>query len=211
MRHILQLQRMEPLQILRLLILWLPTMAIPQCRMKRKRRLDSSLNSNVSVCLEESVVLNQNKGFINESQQVVSSLQKIEGAMNSDESSLATKMLCLGEKQKELDKAIVDGKDFHQRLQAEAAKYQNINVTEENVMEFVKPTTELYDLWLKQEAKRKSRENCIQVVRKLYEDKKITLPVFLDLVDKLASKEFTNIYKKNRFETLIRREEKAKA
>lgn len=156
-------------------------------------------------------MLNQNKAFINESQQTVGSLQKVEATINNNESNLAGKKLQLQEKKQELDKAISDGNEFQGKLKAEAAKFKSVTITEDNVINFVKPTTELYDLWLKQEVKRKSRDNCMQIIRKLYEDKKITLATFLNQIDKLASKEFTNIYKKNKFEGMIRREEKTKA
>jgi predicted ribonuclease YlaK len=157
------------------------------------------------------VVLNQNKSFINESQQTVIGLQKIEATINNDENNLEIKKILLYEKQQELEKAIIEGKDFQKRVKTEAAKLKSVTITEENVADFVKPTSELYNLWLKQEVKRKSRDNCMQIIRKLYEDKKITLAIFLNQIDKLASKEFTNIYKKAKFEGLIRREEKAKA
>jgi len=156
-------------------------------------------------------VSNQNKTFINESKQTVVSLQKIEAVINKDESELATKKLVLDGKQQELERVVIEGRDFQRKLQAEAARLDNITITEENVTDFVKPTSELYDLWLKQEVKRRSRDNCMQIIRKLYEDKKINLPIFLNQIDKLASKEFTNIYKKDRFGGMIRREEKVKA
>eukprot|EP00826_Nyctotherus_ovalis_P034696 TRINITY_DN2910_c0_g5_i2.p5 TRINITY_DN2910_c0_g5~~TRINITY_DN2910_c0_g5_i2.p5 ORF type:complete len:107 (-),score=35.50 TRINITY_DN2910_c0_g5_i2:81-401(-) len=99
---------------------------------------------------------------------------------------------------------------FQEHLKAELTKQQSIPITEKNVMEMVKPKTELYDLWLKQEAKRKSRESCMLMMRKLYESRKIGLEVFVNEIDQLASKEFVNIYKKNKLELLIKREEKAK-
>jgi len=165
----------------------------------------------LSMLLLYIVVLNQNKTFINESKQTVVNLQKIEFSVNTNESNLATKKLVLDQKQQELERTVIEGRDFQRKLQTESARLNNITITEENVTDFVKPTSELYDLWLKQEVKRKSRDNCMQIIKKLYEDKKITLAVFLNQIDKLASKEFTNIYKKNKLEGMIRREENPKA
>lgn len=155
--------------------------------------------------------MEQNKTFISESKKTVASLQKVEATINSNESSLATKRLCLKEKQEELNKAIRDAKEYQDDLQVEIAKSEKVIITEDNVTEYVKAATELQALWLKQEAKRKSRDGCMQMLKKLYEDKNISLETFLKRIEKLATREFIAIYKKNKLEGLIRREEKAKA
>ena len=155
------------------------------------------------------LALDQNKNFITQSKLTVSNLQKIEKIINDDESSIATKTLRLQEKQQEVMKAISELQTYKAKLQEELTKSASITVTEDNVTEFVKPATELQEIWLKQESKRKSRDNCIQLLRKLYEDKSISLNVFLECTERMASREFKCIYKKSKIEGLIRREERA--
>lgn len=155
-------------------------------------------------------MLNKNKEFISESQETVNGLQAVEANINKDESNMLTKILQIARERQELQGEIHEAEEFRERLEAELAKQQSAPVTEENVMEVVRPKTELYELWLKQEAKRKSRESCMLMIRKLYENRKISLEVLVNETDQLASKEFVNIYKKNKLELLIKREEKGK-
>jgi len=151
--------------------------------------------------------LNQNKIFIKDAQITISSLQKIEQFINNKGSYIEGKILNLKKKLQEIESALNDAKEYKEKVTAKVNELKNINITEENVTEYVKPKTELYELWLQQKVKRQSRDNCMQMLRKLYEDKKISLSLFLNQTTLLASKEFTNIYKKNKLEGLIRKEE----
>ena len=151
--------------------------------------------------------MNQNKIFIKDAQITISSLQKIEQFINNKGSYIEGKILNLKKKLQEIESALNDAKEYKEKVTAKVNELKNINITEENVTEYVKPKTELYELWLQQKVKRQSRDNCMQMLRKLYEDKKISLSLFLNQTTLLASKEFTNIYKKNKLEGLIRKEE----
>ena len=151
--------------------------------------------------------MNQNKIFIKDAQITISSLQKIEQFINNKGSYVEGKILNLKKKLQEIESALNDAKEYKEKVTAKVNELKNINITEENVTEYVKPKTELYELWLQQKVKRQSRDNCMQMLRKLYEDKKISLSLFLNQTTLLASKEFTNIYKKNKLEGLIRKEE----
>jgi hypothetical protein len=153
------------------------------------------------------LVLEQNKTFIKDTQVTVNSLQKVEQIINNDESNIKGKILNLNKKLQEIKSTLNDAKEYKEKVRTEINKFQNINITEENVTEYVKPKTELYRLWLEQEVKRMSRDNCMWMIKKLYESKKISLPTFLYQIDLLASKEFVNIYKKNKLERLIKKEE----
>ena len=148
----------------------------------------------------------RNSSYMKEVKKAADNLQKAEGVINQDESEIETKRMRVAEKTKEVGKAMDEAKKLQAKVQAEIAKSESIDINEENVLNYVKPSTELHELWLKQEAKRKSIDASVQALKKLYEDKNVRLDVFTDSVRRLASKEFFCIYKKAKLEGMIRKQ-----
>ncbi len=145
-----------------------------------------------------------------ELKQTVANLQKAEAAINQDESDLETKKLRLVEKRQELEKTTEDSRKLQVKIQTEIEKSESIDIHEDNVLEFVKPSTGLHEVWLKKEAKKKSIDECMLELKKMYEDRNITLPMLLDSVRRLSFKEFMCIYKKAKAEGLAKKQDRTK-
>ena len=135
----------------------------------------------------------------------MSNLQNAEVALDQEEQGLKGKKEKLEATEKEVAKATSAAQELQAKFQEEMGNSEHIDINEGNVLMYVKPSDELQGRWLLMEAKKKSIEECIQTLKKFYEDKTITLAVLLDAVRRLSLKEFMCIYKKEKLEKHTRR------
>lgn len=155
-------------------------------------------------------MIGKSADLMKEMKQTVANMQKAESGMNEDEADLETKKLILTEKNKEMDKKVEDLKNIREKALSEVAKLESINITEENVLEYVKPPTPAQENWLKYETKRKAIDDGIQILKEFYENGDINLRTLVDSTRKLGSKQFMAIYKRQKFEGLARKEGRIK-
>ena len=156
------------------------------------------------------IVKERNVAYHNEIKQAVANLQRIEKVLNEDEQVMTMGKARLQEKRKDIDKATKEAVAFSETLRESLDKSEKIDVNEGNVLQYVKPSDELQERWLRIEAKRRSIESTIYLSKKLFEDKNIKLDQLLDTVGKLASKEHKCIYKKIKIESMIKKQAKVK-
>ena len=69
-------------------------------------------------------------------------------------------------------------------------------LNEENIFKFVKGNNVYQDRWIELDCKIAAITECMQQMKKSYEDKAITLQQLLDITNNLSRKEFICIYKK---------------
>lgn len=142
----------------------------------------------------------KNDAYYSEVKQTVAGLQKIEKFTNQEEQILALELKKLQEGKVEIIKATEEIHKLKEKLQEEVEKSEKLCVNETNILQFIKPSTELQDVWLDKEAKKKSIDTCILFLKKMFESGDIKLDQLLDQTRKLAAKEFMAIYMKRKVE-----------
>ncbi len=156
------------------------------------------------------VVKAKNASYYKEVRKTVENLQKLEVMMNREEQEAEGKMTLLATKREELARTTQEATTVCETLRTQMESSEKVDINRDNVLVYVKPANQVHDFWLKAESKRRSIEACLMLIKKQYEDKFIKLEMFLDLSRKLATKEFVEIYKKAKFEGLVKRQMRAK-
>ena len=129
----------------------------------------------------------------------VLNLQTIETVINNNESDIQYKIDLLEANMEKMMAKNKEIKGLTAEMNKELERTKKISINEKNVDDSIKPSNNLYEMWAKKEAKRRSLENCIQMIRKYYEDKLITLNMFIDTIGRLSTKQFKCLRLKLRF------------